>query len=145
MNNYSAPNTKWIQKTHIPFAVLQEPQSNTSLDSVTKTEATLHWICFFLKIFLMWTIFKVFIEFVTILLLFYVSVFWPRGMWDLSSTTRDWTCTPCIGRQSLNHWTAREVLAWNIELDLYMTLKLLGGRNSGKVYTSCLGSSHWRS
>ena len=32
---------------------------------------------FFLKIFLVWTIFKVFIEFVTILLLFYVLVFWP--------------------------------------------------------------------
>ena len=31
----------------------------------------------------MWTIFKVFIEFVTILLLFYVLVFWPQGMWDL--------------------------------------------------------------
>ena len=39
--------------------------------------------------FLMWTIFKVFIEFVTILLLFYVLVFWPRGMWALSSPTRD--------------------------------------------------------
>ena len=32
----------------------------------------------------MWTIFKVFIEFVTILLLFYVF-FWLRSMWDLSS------------------------------------------------------------
>ena len=52
---------------------------------------------------------KVFIEFVTISLLFYVLVFWPQGMWDLSSLTRDQTCTPCIGRQSLNHWTAREV------------------------------------
>ena len=31
---------------------------------------------FFLKTFLIWTIFKVFIEFVTILLLFYVLVFW---------------------------------------------------------------------
>ena len=29
---------------------------------------------------------------------FYVLVFWPRGMWDLSSPTRDRTCTPCIGR-----------------------------------------------
>ena len=39
---------------------------------------------------LMWTnVLKVFIEFVTILLLFYVLVFWPRGMWDLSSLTRD--------------------------------------------------------
>ena len=57
----------------------------------------------------MWTIFKVFIEFVTILLLFYVLVFWPRAMWDLSSPTRDQTRTPCIGRRSLKHWTAREV------------------------------------
>ena len=38
--------------------------------------------------------------------------FWLRGMWDLSSPTRDWTRTPCIGRQSLNHWTAREALKW---------------------------------
>ena len=30
--------------------------------------------------FLMWTIFKIFIEFVTVLLLFYVLVFWSRGM-----------------------------------------------------------------
>ena len=34
--------------------------------------------------FLMWTIFKVFIEFVTILLLFYVVVFWLPGMWILA-------------------------------------------------------------
>ena len=61
--------------------------------------------------FVMWTIFKVFIEFVTILLLFYVLVFWPQGMWDLSSPTRDRTHTPCIGRQSLNHWTTSEVPA----------------------------------
>ena len=31
-------------------------------------------------VFLMWTIFKVFIEFVTILLLFYVLFFWPLEM-----------------------------------------------------------------
>ena len=49
--------------------------------------------------------FKVFIEFVTILLLFYVWVFWPQGTWGLSSLTRDPTCTPCV----LNHWTTREV------------------------------------
>ena len=57
----------------------------------------------------MWTIFKVFIEFVTICLLFYVLVFWPQGMWDPSSAIRDWTRTHCIGRRSLNHWTTREV------------------------------------
>ena len=41
----------------------------------------------FFKIFffLMRVIFKVFIEFVTILLLFYVLGFWPWSMWDLAS------------------------------------------------------------
>ena len=39
--------------------------------------------------FLLLTIFKVFIEFVTILILFYVLVFLPQDMWDLSSLTRD--------------------------------------------------------
>ena len=66
-------------------------------------------IYFFKIFFLMWTIFKVFIEFVTILLLFYVLLFWLRGMWDLSSPTRDQTRNRCIERRSLNHWTAREV------------------------------------
>ena len=62
-----------------------------------------------LLFFLMWTIFKVFIELVTILLPFYVLFFWPRGMWNLSSVTRDRTRSPCIGRWNLNHWTTREV------------------------------------
>ena len=57
----------------------------------------------------MWVTFKVFIEFVTILSLFHVLGFSPGGMWDLSFPTRDWTATPFIGRQSLNHWTTREV------------------------------------
>ena len=38
---------------------------------------------------LMWTVFKVFIEFVAILFLFYALVFWPWGMWDLNSLGRD--------------------------------------------------------
>ena len=59
--------------------------------------------------FLMWTIFKVLIGFVTILLLFHILVFWPQGMWNLSSPTRDRTQTPFTGRRSLNHWTSREV------------------------------------
>ena len=53
---------------------------------------------------------KVFIEFLTILLLFYVLIFWLWGMWDPSSPTRDQTCTSWIGRWSLKHWTTREVL-----------------------------------
>ena len=39
------------------------------------------------------------------------GVFWPQDMWDLNSLTRDGTHTPCVGRQSLNHQTAREVPA----------------------------------
>ena len=30
-------------------------------------------------------------------------------MWDLSSLTRHWTCTFCIGRWGLNRWATREV------------------------------------
>ena len=63
----------------------------------------------FLKIFLLWAIFKVFIEFITILLLFYVLIFLATSMWDLSSPTRDQTFIPCARRQSYNHWTTREV------------------------------------
>ena len=33
----------------------------------------------------------------------------PPRVGDFSSPTRDQTHAPCIGRQSLNHWTAREV------------------------------------
>ena len=49
------------------------------------------------------------IEFFTILLLFYVLVFWPWGMWDCSSLTRDRTPTFCIGWWSPNCWTTREI------------------------------------
>ena len=30
-------------------------------------------------------------------------------MWDLSSPTIDQTHTLCVGKQSLNHWTSREI------------------------------------
>ena len=32
-----------------------------------------------------------------------------RGMWDLSSLTRDHTHVPCIAWQSLNQWSTRQV------------------------------------
>ena len=38
--------------------------------------------------------FQRFTEFVPILFLFYVLIFWLRGMWDLISLTRDQTGTP---------------------------------------------------
>ena len=51
---------------------------------------------------------KAFTEFVTIFLQLYVLDFWQHGLWNVSSPTRDSTCTPWIGRQSLNHWITRE-------------------------------------
>ena len=57
----------------------------------------------------MWFVFKVCIKFVTILFLFHVLDFWPRGMWELGSLTRDGTGISWIGRWSLNHWTTRGI------------------------------------
>ena len=57
----------------------------------------------------MWTIFTVFIECIVILFLFYALVFWPQGVWDLSSPTRDQTLPLCTGRWILKHWTTWEV------------------------------------
>ena len=60
------------------------------------------------------------------------SVLWffcPWNMWDLLSLTRNWTLISCIGRQNLNHWTARETLAtvfvWGKILWLYSTILYL--------------------
>ena len=61
---------------------------------------------FFKKdIVLIQTIFKVFMEFVTILLLFYVSVFWLPGM----RQTRESDLHPLHWKESLNHWTPKDV------------------------------------
>ena len=64
--------------------------------------------------------FKVFIEFVTILFLFYVLFFWPRSLWDLSSLTRYWTRIPSIGRWSLTTWPLRRSLGWGKLLIKYI-------------------------
>ena len=64
---------------------------------------------FLFFLFWLWIILKVLTEFVTSWLLVCILVFWPRSMEDLSSPTRDQTCTLYIGRQSLNHWTTWEI------------------------------------
>ena len=69
----------------------------------------------------MWSIFKVFIDFATISFLFYVLVFWPQGMWDLSSPIRDRTHTSCIGKRSPNHWN-QEVSRLQILIQVFLTL-----------------------
>ena len=53
--------------------------------------------------------------------------FWPWVRWDLRSLTRDWTLTSCLGRQSLNPSTTREVpddellmrAPWTLGTELY--------------------------
>ena len=45
----------------------------------------------------------------TILLLLYVLFFWLKGMCNLRSLTKGQTYTPCTGRLSVNHRTARQV------------------------------------
>ena len=86
----------------------------------------------------MWTIFKVFIEFVTILLLFYVLVFWLRGVWDLNSPTRDRTHTPCTGRRSLNHWTTKVVPMFL--LFIQCLIEVIPELVSSKVFTQAVRS-----
>ena len=55
-------------------------------------------------------VFKVFLEFDTVLLLFYVVILGGCEVWGLSSLARDQTSTPSIGRRRLNHCSTREVL-----------------------------------
>ena len=77
---------------------------------------------------------KVFIEFVTILLLFYVLVFWLQGTWGFSFLTRD----PSIGRWIPNHWTVWEDPLWFWKsiclLTLYDTIKTQSSLKRQKSY-----------
>ena len=81
-----------------------------SLDSTL--DSPLYFSPFFF--FLIWTIKKIFIEFVTILLLFHVLTFGPQGMWDLHSLTGDGIGTCCRAGWSLNHWTVGESMVFSL-------------------------------
>lgn len=60
---------------------------------------------------------KSLLNFITMLLLFYVLCFWPWGIWDCNSPTRDWICSPWIGTQSLNHRTNRQAPCFHFNRD----------------------------
>jgi len=99
-----------------------------------------------ISFFLFWCgpFFKVFIKFVTTLLLFYVLIFWPWGMWDLSSLTRDQTHTLCVRRRSPNQWTVRIVplsasflINWVLFIIPFSLLYWLIIYNSSFCYFSC--------
>ena len=61
--------------------------------------------------------------------LFYVSGFWPRGMWDLGSPTRGGTAPPALesevlttgppGKSSQNFFMAEELVEFHVALQVY--------------------------
>ena len=71
------------------------------------------------------------------------------NMQDPSSRTSSWTCVPCIGRQVLSHWTAKEVPIYLFNKPLNRTRRrqwhptpvLLLGKSHGR--RSLLGCSPW--
>ena len=64
---------------------------------------------------------------------FFFFFFKARGMWDLSSPTRDQTCNPCTGKGSLDHWTARRVPppGDSLDTDLKTRIPMSGFASSG--------------
>ena len=61
-----------------------------------------------------------------------------RGTWKLSSLTRNRTHAPWIGRWSLNHWTAREVLR-------QVSWRQKSVSDSSLYYLSCFAIHIWKS
>ena len=117
---YSCLGKSHGQRSLAGYRVWGHKESDTTEQQTLSHK--LHWVSsssflhlfwkilfFFFKMFFMWTIFKVFTEFGTILFPLYVLVFWPRGMWDLSSPASNQTRSPCFGGQSLIPWTTSEV------------------------------------
>ena len=62
-----------------PSAIIG-PSELTPIANLLRSQPDLCYFLFQDFFFSLWTIFKVFIEFVTILLLFYVSAFWPQDI-----------------------------------------------------------------
>ena len=84
----------------------------------------------------MWPTFKVFIEFLTILLLFYILLFWPWGTWDLSCLTRDQTRTSSLEGEVLTSGPPRKSpkLSFNVLSRLKSTITSM--TNSGSTWSS---------
>ena len=77
---------------------------------------------FFFKVFFFGVdlVYKLLVEFVIILLLPFVLGFGSRACGILAPGPRIKTNIPCIGRQSLNPWTAREDPAFLFYLFLFL-------------------------
>ena len=69
--------------------------------------------------------------------------FWLWGLWDSSSLTRDQTHTPCLGRQSLNHWTTGAV-PFSVSLTVGVPeVWIIGAQFSSFSYPSFPFSLQW--
>ena len=99
------------------FGIASAPQMGYQVPVLT-------YLSIFFFFFLMRAILKIFIEFVTMLLLLFMFCVLASRMWILSSPARDKTHTPCIRRWSLNHWTARE--SWQSFNILYFLWSFFG-------------------
>ena len=66
-------------------------------------------------------------------------VFWLQGMRHLSSPTRDWTCTPCIGRWNLNHWRQGKPLFIHLTLSSLVKNPL----DLCLIHPVAMGSDDW--
>ena len=91
---------------------------------------------------LMWTSFKVFhfhfIEFTTILLLFYAfGFFGHKACGSLAPWTRDRTHSPFLGRWSLSHWTTSEV---PVTVTVSLTVFWLPGPQKSTVFRRSLST-----
>ena len=75
--------------------------------------------------------FKEFLTFIIILLLFYILVFWPQGMWELSSLNRGWSVTPALKVEGLTTGPAGK----SQFCYLYDLLTYKGWKVQGHVFT----------
>ena len=97
-----------------------------------KESDTTEHFCLFLRFFFFFDVghFKSLFEFVAILLLFYVLAFWPWGMCDLSSPTKDQTWPPL-------DWKAKVLTTGPLEKSLAFSFK------SSSKRALCISLRNW--
>ena len=87
----------------------------------------LGFLCFLfsLSLFLMWTIFKVFIEFVTILLLLFMFWFFGHKACEILVSQSGIKPTPlALEGESPNHWITREIPEVGVSTEYFLFAKL---------------------
>ena len=97
----------------------------------------------------MWTIFKVFIEFVPVLILLYVLLF--LALWHVGSCLPErglnpHPLQPCSGKRSLSNWTRRKVpqytLPLSMRLRLFISVVSVQCKCFGQCMPLCLPAPH---